>query len=140
MKLFTAGYQGRDISEFVDLLEDQDVEVLADVRESPNSRKPGFSKHQLSDALRSRGIDYVHIQDLGNPDEIRYSDASTDEILEMYAEHMEERWDEVLPEVSEMAAERRVCLMCYERSPEECHRTVVAEQMADRDVFEVVEL
>lgn len=140
MKLFTVGYQGRDISEFVDLVDDQNIDVLADVRDSPSSRKPGFSRHQLSDALRSRGIDYVHFESLGNPEKIRYADASTDEILEMYADHMADRWDEVLPELMETARRQQVCLMCYERKPSECHRTVVADEMGRREDFEIIEL
>ncbi len=70
-KLFTIGYEGRDIDEFVSLLKDNGITRLIDVREIPFSRKKGFSKSRLNERLQNENIDYVHIKALGSPSEIR---------------------------------------------------------------------
>ena len=58
--LFTLGYEQRTIEEFVRMLEDAGVGVLVDVRETPWSHKPGFSKRGLAEHLEAAGIEYVH--------------------------------------------------------------------------------
>ena len=70
-KLYTIGYEGRDIDEFVSLLKDNRITRLIDVREIPFSRKKGFSKSRLNERLQNENIDYVHIKALGSPSEIR---------------------------------------------------------------------
>ncbi|MBM3616495.1 MAG: DUF488 domain-containing protein, partial [Alphaproteobacteria bacterium] len=65
--LLTIGYEGTDIATFLTALRASGVEVLADVRELPLSRKPGFSKSALSVALEGVGIRYRHFRELGDP-------------------------------------------------------------------------
>ena len=67
MELFTVGYQGRTLPQFVKLLREQDITLLVDVRERPVSRKRGFSALPLSEALRKVGIGYESDRQLGNP-------------------------------------------------------------------------
>ena len=74
------GYEGLIIDQVVARLQAEGVEVLVDVRMTPLSRKPGFSKRALSEALSAAGIRYVHDRRLGNPKDNRaaYADASSD--------------------------------------------------------------
>src|SRR5215475_5885808 len=65
------GYEGRTIDDFVVDLAARGVEVLADVRLTPISRKKGFSKRQLAQALAAVGITYQHLPELGNPKDNR---------------------------------------------------------------------
>lgn len=65
--IVSVGYEGRDIDGFVDELAAAGVDLVADVRLNPVSRKPGFSKTRLSEALAEVGIGYVHLRSLGNP-------------------------------------------------------------------------
>jgi transcriptional regulator with XRE-family HTH domain len=65
--LWSAGYEGRDIDSFVALLVDSRIGVVADVRLTPISRKKGFSKTRLGEALAEAGIEYTHLRGLGNP-------------------------------------------------------------------------
>ena len=62
--LFSVGYEGRDLDEFVRLLRAHGVTVLLDVRLNAISRKPGFSKTRLTAALADAGIRYRHARAL----------------------------------------------------------------------------
>lgn len=71
MIIHTIGYEGKSIEEFVDILVENDVQIVVDVRELPLSRKAGFSKRGLAAALEERGIGYVHMRELGTPRAMR---------------------------------------------------------------------
>lgn len=132
MRLYTAGYEGTTIDAFVGRLKQHGVGVLIDVRLTPISRKKGFSKTALRERLESAGVRYVHLPQLGNPKRFRVAAASSDECIEMYREHMDDRWDDALaPLIDELAAED-VCIMCMERDCTKCHRHVVAHEVVRR--------
>jgi uncharacterized protein (DUF488 family) len=67
MKIFTIGYEGVTQAQLIEALRAAGVEVLADVRALPLSRRPGFSKNILASGLREAGIDYVGFKALGTP-------------------------------------------------------------------------
>jgi len=62
--LYTIGYEGLDISSFVEELREQKIRVLIDVRELPLSRKKGFSKSALNTVVTAAGVKYIHLRDL----------------------------------------------------------------------------
>src|SRR5205085_7025865 len=116
-------------------------ERVIDVRALPLSRRPGFSKTPLRGALEEAGIDYVHLKALGTPADGRAAArAGRHQDLErIYASQLE------LPEaiaqgaqMIELAKEKRSALLCFEREPEHCHRTLLLDAIA-RDA-EVVHL
>ena len=67
MRIFTIGYEATTMAEFLAALQKAGVERVIDVRAVPNSRRPGFSKNSLKNALAEVGIDYVHLKALGTP-------------------------------------------------------------------------
>src|SRR5215213_5559790 len=67
MRIFTIGYEGATVPEFLAALKDAGVERVIDVRALPLSRRPGFSKSPLRAALEEAGIEYVHLKALGTP-------------------------------------------------------------------------
>ena len=71
MTLFNIGYEGRSLDDFIAALRAAGVTLLADVRDAPISRKPGFSKNALANALQEQGIAYRHIRALGCPKPVR---------------------------------------------------------------------
>ena len=71
-KLFTIGYEGAALGDFVRALKAAEINVLLDVRELPISRRKGFSKTVLGDALTKAGIVYRHEKQLGSPRTIRH--------------------------------------------------------------------
>jgi len=71
MRIFTIGYEGATVAEFVSALQKAQVERVIDVRALPLSRRPGFSKSSLRAALEEAGIEYLHFKALGTPAEGR---------------------------------------------------------------------
>ena len=65
--VFTIGYEGASVEDFVASLALAGVQHVLDVREIAQSRRRGFSKNGLAEALRARGIDYSHSRQLGDP-------------------------------------------------------------------------
>ena len=75
-KLFTIGYEQTPPNAVLDELEQSGVKLVVDVRAVTSSRRPGFSKKQLSAGLDERGIAYVHLAALGMPKEGRLTPAA----------------------------------------------------------------
>ena len=138
MHIFTIGYEAATMTEFLAALKGAGVERVIDVRALPLSRRPGFSKSPLRAALGEAGIDYVHLKALGTPSEGRSAArAGRQEDLErIYAGQLE------LPEaivaaeqMRELASEKPSALLCYERDPAGCHRSLLIEAVSkDADV------
>ena len=131
--IFTIGYEGAGIPAFVRTLKEAGVALVLDIRAAPVSRKKGFSKNQLAQALTKAGIGYRHLRGLGTPKRGREAAHAGDlETFErVFRAHMQE--PEALLDLGEavaLAKEQPVCLLCLERDPEHCHRLIVAERMA----------
>lgn len=71
MALYTMGYEGLDGGRFLANLLHHGVDVVADIRKSPISRKKGFSKTALKEMLNNKNIEYLNFQGFGAPKEIR---------------------------------------------------------------------
>ncbi|HYW62021.1 MAG TPA: DUF488 domain-containing protein [Bradyrhizobium sp.] len=136
-KLFTIGYEQTPPQAVLDELESAGVKLLVDVRAVVSSRRPGFSKNQLAAALDERGIGYIHMKGLGTPKEGRLAARRGDmKALErIYAKHLKtpqarEELDELSALVMKVGP---VCILCYERDHQHCHRKWIAEIIHERD-------
>ena len=128
--IFTIGYQGRSVDQFVGSLVQNSVDTIIDVRLRPNSRKVGFSKTGLAAACSRVGIGYQHDRDLGTPAEILAAFRETGEYdWDGFVTHLDSQ-PLALNRAIEVASDRVVCLVCYEADPLECHRRFVADRMA----------
>src|SRR5579872_3065690 len=134
MRIFTIGYEGTTIPEFVSTPQSAGIERVIDVRALPLSRRPGFSKSPLRAALGVAGIEYVHLKALGTPAEGRAAARSGRhaDLKRIYAGQLE------LPEAMlqsaqmlELAREKPSALLCMERDPAHCHRTLLLNAVAD---------
>jgi uncharacterized protein (DUF488 family) len=130
MRIFTIGYEGATQPDLIATLRAAGVTMLADVRALPLSRRPGFSKTGLAAALREAGIDYVGMKALGTPPAGREAARRHDHagLARAYAGQLE------LPEaiaegarLRDIAARESVALLCFERDPAGCHRTLLIE-------------
>ena len=139
MRIFTIGYEGTTVGEFLAALQQAGVERVIDGRAVPNSRRPGFSKTPLRNALAEAGIDYVHLRALGTPADGRAAArAGRHEELEcIYAGQLE------LPEAMaqgaqmvELSREKPSAVLCYERDPSGCHRTLLLDSVAPDEEVE----
>jgi uncharacterized protein (DUF488 family) len=117
------------------------VERLVDVRALPLSRRPGFSKSALGGALVEAGIAYEHLKALGTPKEGRDAAKRGDHatLERVYAGQLE------LPEAQAASAlllhrmaAQPTALLCYERDPASCHRTLLLDAIApDAEVVDL---
>jgi uncharacterized protein (DUF488 family) len=133
MRLFTIGYEGATQGEFLATLQAAGVARVIDVRAVPLSRKPGFSKNVLASALKEAGIDYVHLKALGTPPEGREAARKGDHatLEHIYAGQLET--PEAVAQSAEMLAlarEKPSVLLCFERDPGMCHRTLLIDAVA----------
>ena len=141
--LYTIGYEGKTLDEFLGELQEAKVELLIDVRAVAASRRPGFSKTALSGALAQRGIDYLHLRPLGTPAAGRQAARAgrTAEMRAIYADQLETPEAELaMVRALAEAGGRRAALLCFEREAGGCHRSMLAERMLDREPFDVVDL
>jgi len=128
--LFTVGYEGSDVRSLIGALRQNDVEEVVDVRLTPISRKPGFSKSALASALALEGIAYSHEPDLGCPKDIRVAYRKTDDFgayTRAYRRRVLVRAAGIVEALAHTAGSKRLCLMCFERDASRCHRALVAE-------------
>ncbi len=139
---YTIGYEGTDIDRFVATLKAVGVQVLADVRAVALSRKKGFSKKSLKARLESEGISYVHFVDLGDPKPGREAarEGRYDKFRKVYSKHLKTgRAQNALDELAVVVKHQVTCLLCFERDPTVCHRSIVGDKLksAGVDVFDL---
>ncbi|MBL8646714.1 MAG: DUF488 domain-containing protein [Sphingosinicella sp.] len=138
MRIFTIGYEGTTQEAFIATLREAGVSVVADVRAVPLSRRPGFSKNVLAASLREAGIDYVGLKALGTPPAGREAARKGDHaaLAAVYEGQLREPEAIVQAEqLIELAAEKPTALLCFERDPACCHRTLLIDAvMPDADV------
>lgn len=135
--IFTIGHSTRTLQEFLDLLRTNQIEVLADVRRFPGSRKfPHFSKENLEISLPKAGIQYLHFENLGgrrkgNPDS--KNSAWRLASFKAYADYMETpEFTDAAQELQELATGKRVAYMCSEAVWWSCHRALVSDYLKVR--------
>ena len=110
--IFTIGYEQATQAAVVSALREAGVEVLADIRYLPLSRRPGFSKSSLRAAVEEAGIGYRHFKQLGTPADGRAAARRGDHA-----------------ELRALAEAKRVALLCYERDAAECHRSLLFDEL-----------
>jgi uncharacterized protein (DUF488 family) len=131
----SVGYENyRDVDDFARVLADAGVEQLVDVRELPISRKRGFAKTALSEALANAGVEYVHLRALGNPKEFRdlYKSGKVSAGKSAYQRFLLCERSEELADLNRILREKRSALMCVEHDPKVCHRQVILDALRDR--------
>ena len=130
------GYEGHDISSFINYLQPWKIDVLVDVRLNAISRKRGFSKTALSSALSEAGIRYEHLPVLGNPKDNRdgFWAPGTSAASLAHAKYRDlllaESAHAAIHYLAELSTKEHVALLCFEASEACCHRRLVLEAVA----------
>lgn len=138
----TIGYEGIALPTFLRQLVRHEVNVVIDVRATPQSRKPGFSKTKLSRSLADAGIVYRHWPELGCPRSIllRYrEDGDWNAYVPAFMAHLRSVED-ALAALAQEARRRRACLLCFERDAMRCHRSLIAGELARKFGFSIIHL
>jgi uncharacterized protein (DUF488 family) len=139
MTLLTVGHSTRSLEELVELLRENGVELLADVRTAPGSRRlPHFGKLSLERALPEHGVEYVHLPALGGLRKPRPDSPNggwRNPSFRGYADYMQTaEFEAALSDLVELGSRRRVAIMCAEAVPWRCHRSLIADALAARGV------
>jgi len=129
-ELYTIGYERESQGALIETLLANDVQTLVDIRELPQSRKPGMSKTGLGAAIRGHGMEYIHVRALGTPRDIRHQrkiDHDQEAFAAAFVAYLDTQ-DEAMQELVERAQRERCCLMCYEADARICHRWFVSQR------------
>ena len=138
--LFTIGYEGISLEDYLVRLLKNDVKVLVDVRNNPLSMKYGFSKTQLKNYCSSLGIQYVHIPEVGIRSEQRQklnSQSDYDKLFNLYRKNnLSQTKDAQLFILKLLKDYNRIALTCFEANICQCHRKHLAEAIEMLPAFE----
>ncbi len=140
MRIFTIGHSNRRLAELLDVLGKAHIACLVDVRAQPASRRfPQFNCETLRAALEAEGIAYhwagrqlggMRSTAVGSP-----HFALEGSGLRGYADHMSSAlWQGSAVQLMAMAGRMPTAMMCAERDPMRCHRSLIADWMALREV------
>jgi uncharacterized protein (DUF488 family) len=129
------GYRSRTLAELLDELTEREVHTLVDVRHDNRVARDGFDRDHLGAALAARGIDYLHLQSLGNPAWNRSGFAHPGEVREdarrRYAARLgEDAARQAMNRVWKAAHDGPVVVLCAEDDEHSCHRRVLLEHLA----------
>lgn len=138
--LFTIGYEGITIEQYINILIKKDVKVLCDVRKNSFSMKYGFSKSQLKMACEGVGIKFVHIPEVGIVSSKR-KELNTQKDYDLLFEYYKHTvLNDTLKEQKQILdlinKYNRVALTCFEKDKCQCHRTPLAEAISQLPSFE----
>jgi uncharacterized protein (DUF488 family) len=156
-RIATIGVYGFSAATFLETLRRAEVGTLLDVRQRRGVRGPEYSwanSLRLQASLRDAGIAYEHHRELAPTTELRHLQYREDAKLgvgkrsrELLAPEYRRRYlREILDAVdlasllASLPSESVSVLLCLERDPEACHRSLIAERMAERFEVEVVHL
>lgn len=133
--IFTVGYEKRDGEALMSLLRDAGIEVLADIREKPMSRLPDFRATSLRQLCMEAGIEYQGWAQLGSTEDQRERLKKTGDFstfAKQFRKHVDKFCENEIDQLAKVARNKAVALLCYEREHEDCHRSIVADLLADR--------
>ena len=129
--LFTIGYEGISLEEYLVRLLKNDVKVLVDVRNNPLSMKYGFSKNQLIKYCGYLGIQYFHLPEVGIQSDQRQelnSQNDYDKLFSIYRKNNLNKTTKAQAEIFNLLKQhKRIALTCFEANIDQCHRKHLAE-------------
>lgn len=134
-RIYSVGYEGLEVSGLVERLRWSGVALLIDVRLNAVSRKPGWSKTSLRAALEASGIEYRHDPELGNPPGNRdsFRRGNREDGRRKMREILSNGSERALRQLVEDTRDRRIAVLCVERSPQHCHRQVITNMAQEID-------
>lgn len=134
LSLFTIGYEGRSIDGLLADLQAHQVDAVLDVRYTPWSRRPAFSRSALARSLEAGHIQYAHLRELGSTPQLRQTLHATGDwrrFSDDYLAHVRSLNGAMESALAPYVG-RKVCLLCMEADVERCHRSLLATELADR--------
>ena len=144
-KIWTIGHSTRSLNEFLELLDFFKIQVLADVRSFPGSKKfPHFNKEALKISMNQNSIEYIHIPELGGRRKTVKDSKNTawkNEAFRGYADYMAtESFKKGIDKLIEIAGSKRTAYMCSEAVWWRCHRSMISDYLKVKgwEVFHIM--
>lgn len=138
--LFTIGYEGISLEEYLNRLLKNDVKILVDVRNNPLSMKYGFSKSQLKRCCENLGIQYMHFPEVGIQAEQRQELNAQTDYDKLFALYRKSNLTKTVPTqtviLNLLKQHKRIALTCFEANICQCHRKHLAEAIESLPTFE----
>jgi uncharacterized protein (DUF488 family) len=134
LTIWTIGHSTRTKDEFVDLLKENEIRALADVRSFAGSRKfPHFNAEALVVSLPAAGIEYIPFKQLGGRRKARADSAHTiwrNAAFRGYADYMDtDDFKKGIEELVQIAQDKRTAIMCSEAVWWRCHRSMISDHL-----------
>jgi uncharacterized protein (DUF488 family) len=134
LTIWTIGHSTRAFDKFLCLLKENEIELLADVRSFPGSRKfPQFNKESLETTLPEHGVEYLHVKQLGGRRRVRPDSKNTawrNDAFRGYADYMEsDDFRKGIEELVDLAEDKRTAIMCSEAVWWRCHRSMISDYL-----------
>lgn len=132
--IYTIGHSTHTLEEFIAMLKSFNIELLADIRSFPGSRKfPHFNKENLPASLAENNIEYIHLKNLGGRRKVNPDSCNTGwrvAAFRGYADYMEtENFKKAIKELEQIASTKSVAYMCAEAVWWRCHRSLVSDYL-----------
>lgn len=125
--LFSIGYEGKDIDQYLNLLIKNNIKLLCDIRRNPVSMKFGFSKNQLKNYCEKLHIQYIHFPEFGIVSSRRKNLASSDDYFRLFHEYSRDVLPVKSQEIEKVLAAvkpyNKVAFTCFEADYNSCHRS-----------------
>lgn len=136
--VWTIGHSTHPIEKFISILQSFNIELIADVRTFPGSRKyPQFNKENLEVSLPSSSIRYIHLPQLGGRRKARIESKNTgwkNAAFRGYADYMDtEDFANGITALEHLAMQKRVAYMCSESVWWKCHRRLISDYLKMRE-------
>jgi uncharacterized protein (DUF488 family) len=133
-RIYTIGHSTRTYEDFLHLLKENHIQVLADVRRFPGSRRyPHFSKDSLEKTLPEDGIEYIHFEELGGRRDVQKNSKNTawrNDAFRGYADYMETpAFKKAMEHLTRVAEEKNLAYMCSEAVWWRCHRSLISDYL-----------
>jgi len=137
--IYTIGHSTYPLDEFIRILDTYSIEEVVDVRTIPKSHhNPQFNEENLGKELPKHGIGYIRLKGLGGlrrPAKESVNTAWKNASFRGFADYMQTpEFAEAIEELISLAERKRIAIMCAERLPWRCHRSLIGDALLVRDI------
>jgi len=137
--VFSIGYEGLTIDSFLNKLIANNITVVVDVRNNPQSMKYGFSKKSFKQYIESAGMKYIHIPELGIPSAMRKGlgeSVSHKTLFKAYENKLLPKQETEIKQLIDLTNQNeRIALVCFEADHQFCHRHTLIEHLQKNKAF-----
>ena len=130
--IYSLGYEGLSIDAFLNIILEAGIRCVIDSRNNPISRKYGFSKTLLEKKCLDIKVEYYHFPDVGIPSDIRHKIHNKSTLWDRYRQDILPNASDTLKLLTDITLKRPSMVICFEKSPEDCHRHILAEEISHR--------